>query len=257
MSLINSLLGKIIKNNCDHNNQLNDFKESSHMRYFFCYKCNNIILIDKNRFYSTYKLFPDKEDIQIKNEFDPVTAVRLMIQRQDEEIRDINEKLVLNFSNNDESNTNNPVESNICNDSEKITNSEMTYPNNDETMKEKIKNIKSINSGLYSRNNSNFKKKLTKMIFDEGTFEKYIKQRNKILIYIHKLCTKLQYNDSSFYLTLNLVDTYLSRIFSDEITERELFLVVLGFFWLLLNTLKMIYLNQNYKYFAILKKKLL
>ena len=40
----------------------------------------------------------------------------------------------------------------------------------------------------------------------------------------------MEYNDSSFYFSLYLLDTYLSRIISDEITDRELFLVVLGFF---------------------------
>ena len=50
------------------------------------------------------------------------------------------------------------------------------------------------------------------------------------MLYINKLCTKLKYNDISFYNTLYLADTYLSRIFSEDITERELFLVVLGFF---------------------------
>ena len=82
------------------------------------------------------------------------------------------------------------------------------------------------NSGLLKKKNNKF----TKLLFDEEIFDKYAKQRNKILIYIHKLCTKLKYNDSSFYLSLYLLDTYLFRIFSDDITERELFLVVLGFF---------------------------
>ena len=50
--------------------------------------------------------------------------------------------------------------------------------------------------------------KFTKLLFDEEIFDKYAKNRNKILIYIHKLCTKLQYNDGSFYLSLYLIDTY-------------------------------------------------
>jgi hypothetical protein len=40
----------------------------------------------------------------------------------------------------------------------------------------------------------------------------------------------MEYNDSSFYFSLYLLDTYLSRIISDDISDRELFLVVLGFF---------------------------
>ena len=53
-------------------------------------------------------------------------------------------------------------------------------------------------------NNNNFtpqkqkkKKSLTKILFDEEIFEKYSRIRNRVLLYIHNLCTKMEYNDSS------------------------------------------------------------
>ena len=231
MSLSNSLFDKIIKNKCHHNNIFNKNK-SYHKSYFYCYKCNNIILIDNNKLYCTYKLLSEVDNIDMndKVEFDPITIVKQMIQRQEEQIKDINDKLVLNYLNNEEINTNNNI-----NDNENINRSGITSIGDYEE-KEKIKNLKTVNSELMSLNNSIPQKnsknnnKLTKLLFDDETFEKYSKQRNKVLIYVHRLCTKLKYNDCSFYLSLYLLDTYLSRIFSEDITERELFLVVLGFF---------------------------
>ena len=38
------------------------------------------------------------------------------------------------------------------------------------------------------------KNKFTKLIFDEENFDKYCEKRNQILVYIHKLCTKLKFN---------------------------------------------------------------
>ena len=232
MSLSNSLFDKIIKNKCHHNNIFNKNK-TYNKSYFYCYKCNNIILIDNNKLYCTYKLLSKEDNIEIndKIEFDPILIVKQMIQRQEEQIKDINEKLVLNFVNTEETNTNNNI---LNNDSDKLSLSDINSVEESDK-KEKIKNLKSINNELVNKNNSSSPKnknnrKFTKPLFDEETFEKYAKQRNKVLIYIHRLCTKLKYNDSSFYLSLYLLDTYLSRILSDEITERELFLVVLGFF---------------------------
>ena len=233
MSLSNLIFDKIIKNDCNHVQDQSN-KASNNKKYFYCYKCNNIILIMNNKFYSTYKLIDD-EDINNKIEFDPILIVKLMINRQEEQIKDINEKLVLNFSNHDETNTN-QINSNLLSESEKINHSGITNIEEAENIeKEKIKNIKSFGSNLISTKNSvarNEKKnnKFTELLFDEETFEKYKNQRNRVMIYIHKLCTKLKYNDGTFYLTLYLADTYLSRIFSEEITEKELFLIILGFF---------------------------
>ena len=233
MSISDSIFDKIIKNDCKHVQDQSN-KASNNKKYFYCYKCNNIILIMNNKFYSTYKLIDD-EDINNKIEFDPILIVKLMINRQEEQIKDINEKLVLNFSNHDETDTN-QINSDLLSESEKINHSGITNIEEAENIeKEKIKNIKSIGSDLISTKNSvtrNEKKnnKFTKLLFDEEIFEKYKNQRNRIMIYIHKLCTKLKYNDSTFYLTLYLIDTYLSRIFSEEITEKELFLIILGFF---------------------------
>ena len=238
MSLSNFLFDKIIKNKCNHKEKLN--KNISYNKpYYYCYKCNNIILIDNGKTYCTSKLILDEDDPSDKIEFDPISIVKLMIERQEEQIKDINEKLVLNYSNNDDIINFNQINSNFFNESEKsnyfgILNSDQSEKI-DNTENEKIKNIKKLGSDLMINSNSGLLKdkknnKFTKLLFDEEIFDKYAKNRNKILIYIHKLCTKLKYNDSSFYLSLYLLDTYLSRIFSDDITERELFLVVLGFF---------------------------
>ena len=235
MSFPTSIFDKTIKNKCNfHENKVKNNKDKL-KPYFFCYKCNNLILIDNGKEYCTYKLILDEEDSIEKIEFDPISVVKLMIERHEEQIKDINEKLVLNYSNNENNCNNNQINSNDFNDSEKSINFGMTDENCDKKQKEKIKNMKTLGNDLMNKKCPALIKekkynKFTKLLFDEEIFEKYSRQRNKILLYIHKLCTKLQYNDSSFYLSLYLLDTYLSRIFSDDITERELFLVVLGFF---------------------------
>ena len=233
MSLSKNLFENIIKNKCNHQIQYKKAIQNNNS-YFYCYKCNNIILIFNNKLYSTYKLVDEEEKNDII-EFDPVKIIKLMIQRQEEQIKEINEKLVLNFSTNDDTNTYyNQISININNESEKYRNLRTTNED-DEKEKEKIKSVKIIGNDLMEINNSTNEKekknnKFTKLLFDDEIFHKYAKQRNKILFYIHKLCTKLKYNDCSFYLSLYLSDTYLSRVFSDDITERELFLVILGFF---------------------------
>ena len=165
----------------------------------------------------------ENEIIEEKIEFDPILIVKGMIKRQDEQIREINDKLISNNSTDENNMLNNNID-------EKI-NVSITIDNNNEEDKIKEKNLQKDNSQIL--NNSMSRKgnsKYTKLIFDENIFDKYCEKRNQILIYIHKLCTKLKYNDNSFYLTLYLVDTYLSRIFQEDITEKELFLVILGFF---------------------------
>ena len=214
MSLADSLFGKKLKKKCNHNEQIKLNKEKN-KSYFYCYNCSNIILIDNDKAYCTYKLSLIEDDINDNVEFDPVILVKLMIQRQEEQIKDINEKFVINYSYND-SQSNNDSDIIVYEDSER---------KGKEKNKTNFKNNKYININLQKEKN-----KLTKLLFEEEIFNKYAKHRHKILIYIHKLCTKLKYNDGSFYLCLYLLDTYLSRIFSEDITERELFLVVLGFF---------------------------
>ena len=230
MSLSNENINTKLKDICNHKVQYQNNK-TINKSYFYCYKCYNIIVISNNKLYSTYKLSNEEENND-KIEFDPVQIVKYMIQRQEEQIKDINEKLVLNFSNNYDNNTySNQIDINMLNDSERDQNFGIT--NNEDDEKEKLKSLKkkSLINGNNSHNknekqNNNF----TKLLFDEEIFHKYAKQRNKILYYIQKLCTKLKYNDCSFYFTLYLSDIYLSRVFSDDITERELFLVILGFF---------------------------
>ena len=233
MSFTNILFSKIIKNHCNHQEQHknNNLYNNS---YFYCYKCNNIILIDKDKLYCTYKLLLDEDDSNEKIEIDPIEVVKLMIQRQEEQNKDINDKLVLNYSNKDESNNNYyQINSNRFEESEKFSHSGIKNLEESEK-KGQIKNIKNTASELSGLHNvfslREKNSRFTKLLFDEDIFHKYEIQRNKILLYIHKLCTKLAYNDSTFYSTLFLLDTYLSRIFSDDISERELFLVVLGFF---------------------------
>ena len=225
MSKQNSTLTKNLKNNsCQHKEELNK-RIISHKSYFYCYKCNNIILIDNDKYYITYKLIDDDKVSNEEVEFDPVITVKNMIQRQEEQIKDINEKLLLNFSYKEEKNNEN------INSNKKVT---PLKDNNDFEDKEmqllKKLNDDAINNNIFTPPKTKKKKKLTKLLFDDDIFEKYSRIRNRILIYIHNLCTKMEYNDSSFYFSLYLLDTYLSRIISDEITDRELFLVVLGFF---------------------------
>ena len=215
-----------IKNNCKHEEQINKI-QALNKYYFYCFECNHIILIHNNKPYSLYKLIQKDEEDKNNNdklEFDPITSVKLMIQRQDEQIKEINDKLVLNFANNE----------NKENDDKKNNNNEfINEENNNEKNKEKIKeqDIKNIDNEIIRNDSVNKEKKnkFTKLIFDEENFDKYCEKRNQILVYIHKLCTKLKFNDNSFYMTLYLADTYLSKIF-DDISEKELFLVILGFF---------------------------
>ena len=226
MSIPNSPKEKDIKNNCcEHMKELNE-NISSHKAYFYCYKCNNIILIDGDKYFATYKFLEEGKNKNEIIEFDPVVTLKNMIQRQEEQIKEINEKLVLNFSYKEEYNNDN------TNSEKKISPTKM---NNNDIEGNKMKLLKIINDDLINSNNftppkGKKKKKLTKLLFDDDIFEKYSRIRNRILIYIHNLCTKMEYNDSSFYFSLYLLDTYLSRIISDDISDRELFLVVLGFF---------------------------
>ena len=103
MSINNSVKYDKIKNNCNHTEQLNKNKILN-KSYFFCYKCNHIILLYKNKTYSLYKYIPKEEfedDINnLQMEFDPILTVKTMLKRQEEQIQYINDKLVLNFSNN-------------------------------------------------------------------------------------------------------------------------------------------------------------
>ena len=212
-------------NHCEHKEELNK-RIASHKSYFYCYKCNNIMLIDNDKSYCTYKLIDGEKESNEEIEFDPVTIVKNMIQRQEEQIQDINEKLVLNFSYKEESNYDK------INSNKKKSPSKVTEENVEESNNNLLKNINGdiINNNVFTPPKTKKKKKLTKLLYDDDIFEKYSRIRNRILIYIHNLCTKMEYNDSSFYFSLYLLDTYLSRIISDDITDRELFLVVLGFF---------------------------
>ena len=241
MSINNSVKYDKIKNNCNHTEQLNKNKILN-KSYFFCYKCNHIILLYKNKTYSLYKYIPKEEfedDINnLQMEFDPILTVKTMLKRQEEQIQYINDKLVLNFSNNYMDETNKEFFENKNNKyiTEKINelnNDKDNINKNEYEDEEKYKKIKKVDSEIISIDDSINKKKNKKfpvLLFDEESFEKYCSQRNKILVYIHKLCTKLKYNDNSFYITLYLSDTYLSKFFSDDISEKELFLVILGFF---------------------------
>ena len=227
MSITNSNKDKKDKNNtCNHMEELNK-SISSHKSYFYCYKCNNIFLIDKDKYYCANKYVDEEKDFNEIIEFDPVVTVKNMIIRQEEQIKEINEQLVLNFSYKEENNNNNNKNSEKKNSPNK--------KNNDDKEETKMKLLNKGNNELINNNNftpikTKKKRKLTKLLIDEEIFEKYSRIRNRILIYIHNLCSKMEYNDSSFYFSLYLLDTYLSRIFSDDISDKELFLVVLGFF---------------------------
>ena len=227
MSTTNSNKDKKDKNNtCNHIEELNK-SISSHKSYFYCYKCNNIFLMDQDKYYCANKYVDEEKDFNEIIEFDPVVTVKNMIIRQEEQIKEINEQLVLNFSYKEENNNNNNKNSEKKNSPNK--------KNNDDKEETKMKLLNKGNNELINNNNftpikTKKKRKLTKLLIDEEIFEKYSRIRNRILIYIHNLCSKMEYNDSSFYFSLYLLDTYLSRIFSDDISDKELFLVVLGFF---------------------------
>ena len=228
MSLNNNIN---IKNNCDHNKELNKTKILNDS-YFFCFKCNHLILLYDNKPYCVYKFYNNEEEDEINNdkkEFDPVISIRNMLKRLEEQIKYINDKLVLNLSNNDIDDNIKENKDNKNNDyiNEKINEESYDKINKEENI------IKKVNSEIISLDGLSNKKnisKLSKFIFDEEIFDKYVTQRNKVLVYIHKLCTKLKYNDNTFYMALYLADTYLSKIITDDITDKDLFLVVLGFF---------------------------
>ena len=235
MSINNTSKNEILKNNCKHDAQL-EKNISLNKSYFYCYKCNNLVLIYNNKTYCTDRIILKEiyENCNEKAEFDPVVVVKNMIQRQDEQIRDFNDKFTLNYST--LINNENYTENNNENIEEKINETILT--NNEDNIYEgqfenkTIRNLKRVSNQLLNAESSSTQRenKFAKIIFDENALEKYSAGRNQILIYIHKLCTKLKYNDNSFYMTLYLVDTFISRIFSDEIAEKDLFLIVLGFF---------------------------
>ena len=227
MSINNSSKYEKIKNKCNHLEEINKIKGKK-KSYFYCYKCNHIILIYNNKEYCIYKCISKDEeeenDNYDKTEFDPILIVRSMIKRQEEQIRDINDKFVLNCSNN----YNNQFIDEKVNE---INNNDIIYINEErQIITQKLKHVDSELLNINESFNQKGKIKFNKLIFDEEKFDKYCEFRNKILLYIHKLCTKLKYNDNSFYITLYLADTFLSRIIADDITEKELFLVILGFF---------------------------
>ena len=70
---------------------------SSHKSYFYCYKCNNIFLIDQDKYFCANKFIDEEKDLNEQIEFDPVKIVKNMILRQEEQIKEINEQLILNF----------------------------------------------------------------------------------------------------------------------------------------------------------------
>ena len=239
MSSKQSSFNIIIKNSCNHKKELNKNKNNF---YFYCYKCNNIILLDNDKIYCTYKTLMDDEDFDDEIELDPISVVRLMLKRQEEQTKNINDKFSSyydNEKNENETSINNNEKNDNSDDiksikesvkSKKFNDSELTNIDDLEYKEEDKKNCnKNINDYL-NFELRNEKIKFTKLNFNEEVLKKYEKNRNRILFYVHKLCTKLKYNDCSFYLCLYLLDTYLSRFYSDDITQKELFLVILGFF---------------------------
>ena len=184
----------------------------------------------------------DDEDFDDEIELDPISVVRLMLKRQEEQTKNINDKFSSyydNEKNENETSINNNEKKDNSDDiksikesvkSKKFNDSELTNIDDLEYKEEDKKNCnKNINDYL-NFELRNEKIKFTKLNFNEEVLKKYEKNRNRILFYVHKLCTKLKYNDCSFYLCLYLLDTYLSRFYSDDITQKELFLVILGFF---------------------------
>ncbi len=148
-----------IKNNCKHEEQINKI-QALNKYYFYCFECNHIILIHNNKPYSLYKLIQKDEEDKNNNdklEFDPITSVKLMIQRQDEQIKEINDKLVLNFANNE----------NKENDDKKNNNNEfINEENNNEKNKEGNKNQN--NKGKEKTDNENNKNEEKKNIIKCG-----------------------------------------------------------------------------------------
>ena len=221
------------KNRCQHDIQYQNDK-SKNESYFYCFKCNNLVLIYNNNKYCTNRIMSndEEENNEDKNEFDPILVVRNMIHRQDEQIKDINDKLVLNYSSSNLNEESKETNENMSDKPNRVKSRDKNDNNNNEDLKDKTKinNLKRINKTIANSFEDKENNKFAQIIFEDDVFEKYCEKRNQILIYIHKLCTKLKYNDNSFYLSLYLADTFLSRIFSEDITEKELFLIILGFF---------------------------
>ena len=96
MSSKKSSFNKIIKNNCNHKDE---FDKNKNRSYFYCYKCNNIILIDNDKIYCTYKSLMDDEDFNDEIELDPISVVRLMVKRQEEHTKNINDKFSSYYDN--------------------------------------------------------------------------------------------------------------------------------------------------------------
>ena len=58
----------------------------------------------------------------------------------------------------------------------------------------------------------------------------YFAKRKLILLYLQNMTRQLKYTDLSFYHCLLLVDLYLSRNITEEMTEEELLYILIGFF---------------------------
>ena len=168
-----------IKNLCNHDDELKKAR-SLNKSYFYCFKCNHLLLIDNNKTYNVCRVITN--DIQgdnknDKTEFDPIITIKNMLQRQDEQIKDINDKLVLNFSTNsisDNNNKNNYYINEKINESNEMINNNINNNNdnnnNEEKKYTKIKSIKRVSSEIISIDDSINKKgnsKITKLIYDE------------------------------------------------------------------------------------------
>jgi hypothetical protein len=109
MSINNFVDAEKIKNLCNHDDERSKAR-SLNKSYFYCFKCNHLLLIDNNKTYNVCRVITNDSQGDNKNdktEFDPIITIKNMLQRQDEQIKDINDKLVLNFSNNSISDNNN------------------------------------------------------------------------------------------------------------------------------------------------------
>ena len=94
--------------------------------------------------------------------------------------------------------------------------------------------IKMINQMIIKQNKDNkyINEKFKKQNKDKNINSFiYIKNRDIFISYLNKLCNKMNYKENTFYHCLYLLDSYLiHNILKKELSKRNIYLIVLGFF---------------------------
>ena len=95
-----------------------------------------------------------------------------------------------------------------------------------------IKSMKKLQEKYYPHLNNVYHIKTDEQNVDiiNNNIQFYLTQRTFLLYYLQKATKLLNYSDLSFYQCLIYLDFYLSHNITDEITEPELFCLLIGFF---------------------------